>query len=338
MNITCPRCGFSRELPADRLPVRAVIATCPRCACRFRFSVETGVLETLDAPTARASAPGQDDPLPPGAIVPGRSPEPAASGTDAAAEDGGARGAGGASGQPEPEEESMRQTASRAYAREAARMEPEEQQDGERSIEINPWDAAPGHDGWLAAFYQTVMRVMFAAPRFFGALNAEAPPLRALGFYLIICVLQTVVERFWGSMLLAVMAPSMATDPQLEKALILLAPQTNLAMALLRRTAFLVLQLYVFSALIHLAYRLVAPNQTSFPLVFQIMAYSSAPALLCVIPGLGSLAGMIWGLACMAVGCRAALRLNWPQTLLGFVPVCLVTAPMLLQLLAAVQS
>ena len=51
-----------------------------------------------------------------------------------------------------------------------------------------------------------------------------------------------------------------------------------------------------------------------------------------------ALAGMIWGLACMAVGCRAALRLNWPQTLLGFVPVCLVMAPMFLQLLSAVQA
>ena len=67
------------------------------------------------------------------------------------------------------------------------------------------------------------------------------------------------------------------------------------------------------------------------------MVYSSAPALLCVIPALGSLAGMVWGLACMAVGCRAALRLNWPQTLLGFVPVCMVMGPMILQLLYAVQ-
>ena len=77
MNITCPQCGFSRELPADRLPARAVIATCPKCACRFRFSPEGGVLETLDAPAPRdgaatAGMAGQDDPLPPGAIVPGR--------------------------------------------------------------------------------------------------------------------------------------------------------------------------------------------------------------------------------------------------------------------------
>ena len=341
MNIICPRCGFSRELPADRLPARAVIATCPKCACRFRFSAEAGMLEILDAPPARAAAPGQDDPPPPGAVVPGRDPEHAAAETASAANSDSARRAGAAQGQPEhsgPEEEDIRRTASRAYAREAARLEAETVRDSGSRTGANPWEAAPGGDGWLAAFYQTAMRVMFAAPRFFGALNPEAPHLRALSFYLIVCVLQTVVERFWGGMFLSIMAPSAATDPQLEKMLALLAPQTNLAMTLLLRTAFLVLQLYVFSALIHLAYRFVAPGRASFPLLFQVMAYSSAPALLCVIPGLGSLAGMIWGLACMAVGCRAALRLNWPQTLLGFVPVCLVTAPMLLQLLSAVQS
>ena len=338
MNIICPQCGFSRELPADRLPARAVMATCPKCACRFRFSAEAGVLETLDAPTARAAAPGEDDPLPPGAIVPGRSPEHTAAETADTTEDGGGRRTESAPGQAEPEEEDIRRTASKAYAREAARLEPETERDAGHTVEANPWETAPGRNGWLAAFYQTVMRVMFAASRFFGALNPEAPQLRALSFYLVVCVFQTVVERFWGGMLLTIMAPSAATDPQLEKMLALLAPQTNLAMTLLLRTALLVLQLYVFSGLVHLAYRFVAPDRTSFPLVFQVMAYSSAPALLCVIPGLGSLAGMIWGLACMAVGCRAALRLNWPQTLLGFVPVCLVMAPMFLQLLSAVQA
>lgn len=341
MNIICPRCGFSRELPADRLPARAVIATCPKCACRFRFSAEAGVLEILEAPSVRDMADGQDDPLPPGAVVPGRAPAHAPTENAVAAQGDNARRSEPARTQPEhaePEEEDLRRAASRAYAREAARLEPEAERETGRAVEANPWQAAPGRDGWPAAFYQTAMRVMFAAPRFFSALNPEAQQLRALSFYLIVCVLQTVVERFWGGMFLAVMAPSAATDPQLEKMLALLAPQTNLAMTLLLRTALLVLQLYVFSALIHLAYRFIAPDRAGFSLVFQVMAYSSAPALLCVIPGLGSLAGMIWGLACMAVGCRAALRLNWPQTLLGFVPVCLVMGPMLLQLLSAVQA
>ncbi|WP_022657009.1 YIP1 family protein [uncultured Desulfovibrio sp.] len=341
MNIICPQCGLSRELPADRLPpARAVIATCPKCACRFRFSAEAGVLETLDVPAARAAAPGEDDPLPPGAIVPGRGPAHTAAEIADTMEGGGRRNGSAPDHpeQPEPEEEDIRRTASRAYAREAARLDPETERGAGNAVEANPWETAPGRDGWPAAFYQTAMQVMFAAPRFFGALNPEAPQLRALSFYLVVCIFQTVVERFWGGMLLSIMAPSAATDPQLGKMLALLAPQTNLAMTLLLRTALLVLQLYVFSALVHLAYRFVAPDRTSFPLVFQIMSYSSAPALLCVIPGLGSLAGMIWGLACMAVGCRAALRLNWPQTLLGFVPVCLVMAPMLLQLLSAVKS
>lgn len=104
MNITCPRCGFSRQVPADRLPARAVIATCPHCACRFRFGPSTGEHEVLpDAPQAEqqetahggnagtpaasaqdaapdvdgpspARGPEEDDPLPPGAIVPGSSP------------------------------------------------------------------------------------------------------------------------------------------------------------------------------------------------------------------------------------------------------------------------
>ena len=61
--------------------------------------------------------------------------------------------------------------------------------------------------GWLP-FIRRSCRVMFAAPRFFGSLNPEAPQLRALCFYLIICVVQTVVERFWGGILLAIMPPA----------------------------------------------------------------------------------------------------------------------------------
>ena len=101
MNITCPRCGFSRELPADRLPSKAVIATCPHCACRFRLVPGVGVMDVLSEPEHPIENPahngdsqvaaarpeklgaephgrgawqsGDDDPLPPGAIVPGHS-------------------------------------------------------------------------------------------------------------------------------------------------------------------------------------------------------------------------------------------------------------------------
>lgn len=394
MNITCPRCDFSREVPADRLPARAVIATCPHCRCRFRFAPGQGVLEVLpetmdhehvaaagDTDPRMGSQPGfqaasgatrpdapdeEDDPLPPGAIVPGRDlpqsrngglPGPdavhAALGSSDPADAGDVpQGAKGADVAPAggDEEEDIRVAASKAYAREAARPDldtapdtarhapGEGWEEAQRRSGGNPWEAAPEPDGWLSAFYQTSIRVMFAAPRFFAALRPAAPQLRVLCFFLVISVVQVVVERAWAGMLLTLMAPSAATDPELEKLLSMLAPQISLPMTLLLKTGFSVLQLYLFSGLVHLAYRFMVPARADFSLVFQIMAYSAAPALLCVIPLLGSLAGFVWGLACMLVGCRTALKLTWPQTLLGFAPVFLLLGPLLLQIILAIQS
>jgi len=37
MRITCPQCGFFRELPDNKVPVTSTMATCPKCRHRFRF-------------------------------------------------------------------------------------------------------------------------------------------------------------------------------------------------------------------------------------------------------------------------------------------------------------
>ena len=56
----------------------------------------------------------------------------------------------------------------------------------------------------------------------------------------------------------------------------------------------------------------------------QDSSNSSAPMLLCVVPVLGYLAGFIWCLASIAIGCRAAFRLSWAQTIAGCLPVVLL--------------
>ncbi|AMV71292.1 hypothetical protein JCM30471_31280 [Desulfuromonas carbonis] len=50
MNLTCPHCGFQRELPADRLPRVAVRVTCPRCREQFRFEPPAPMPPELPAP------------------------------------------------------------------------------------------------------------------------------------------------------------------------------------------------------------------------------------------------------------------------------------------------
>lgn len=366
MQIRCPSCGYTREMPENRLPEGTVVATCPQCHGRFRFSKRGGVTGTAPAaaapkapaakratridgqapctpPEAPAPAPRRregDDPLPPGAIIPGRGmPEEDKAGApapDAASrETPGPAKAGDTEREPERDEEAP---TAHARADEEAQEADEGEEAGdegpgeeEEEASFNPWDYAPQPNGWLSAFYQTCLRVMFAASRFFGDLRPQ-PVLRALVFYLVICVIQILVERVWGMVFLSYFAPAGQADPQLQKVVELLSAQSNLALTLLLRCGFLTLQLYLFAGLLTLCWRFIAPGRAEFSVVFQVLAYAEAPGILCLVPVAGSVVGLVWGLVCVFVGCRAALRLSWGQTILGFVPLALLVLPSLLQL------
>lgn len=282
MNIQCPKCGFSRDVPKERLPGKNVIATCPRCGERF----------SLQMPQGTGAAPDNS------------------------------------------EEEDIRVVASRAYQREAERFEREaagEKKEAPENSDINPWDTAPGRAGWLASFYQTVLRVMFAAPFFFSHLKPKTGLGKAVAFFLIVSVFHLIMQHVWGNILLASLPPAINDDPQLEQLLKLLASRDNFLPGILVDTAILVLQLYVFTLLLFLAYRLLAPGKATFALLFQIVSYSSAPSLLCVIPVLGAIAGMFWSLGCLLSGCRAALGLDWARTVTGFLPILFLVAPIFIQ-------
>ena len=55
MRITCPQCGFFRELPDNKVPLSSTMATCPKCRHRFRFRPE----HDASSPE-RASSPRED--------------------------------------------------------------------------------------------------------------------------------------------------------------------------------------------------------------------------------------------------------------------------------------
>lgn len=347
MKIVCPQCAFGRDIPDERLPAKSVIATCPRCKHRFRVSTAGVVSEdglaagSSASPTgADSAAPatdmpprthGDDDPLPPGAIIPRAEeasstammpPVPPATSAPVHADQ-----------TLDNEAEARQRAAAEAYARQA---EANAEQEGVDNFAIdNPWENP--RDGYPAAFYQTSMRVMFAAPRFFAGLMPTATQWRPLVFYLVVGVLQIVIERLWGGVLSSALAPAAGSDPQLQNLLQMLAPETSLAMTVLLRSAMITLELFFAAALYHLVFRLVTPNNANFSLVFQVLAYSSAPALLCIVPVAGSIVGFIWGLACSFIGCRYALRLSLNQTVLALVPLYLLGIPLIFYLLQGIQ-
>ncbi|MBO4334756.1 MAG: hypothetical protein J5846_02835 [Desulfovibrio sp.] len=295
MKITCPDCAFSKDVASEDLPAKTVMVTCPVCDCRFRFSPVQGVLATVRHGHGREEP--VDDPLPKGAIIV-KTPEPEAE-----------------QEQTEPLNERPKSLGT-------------EQQDFARSLVRgpqnagNPWDRAPGRIGWIASFYQTCMRVMLAAPRFFGALSARKSCNAALIFYLLVCSLELLASFIWMNIFRSAMAD--AADPQLKALLQLLAPDSNVLFFLLQQLAFATIKVYLTSGLFYLVFSLIAPQKNSFSLLFQITAYSVAPQVLAVVPIAGNLAGSLWSLACLAIGLRRALALSWPQILAGFLPFMLL--------------
>ena len=336
MKIICPVCGFTRDVDEGKLPSAAAIATCPRCKERFRFreSVATDRNEPLErsasVPEAvKVQAPDDNFP-PPGAVVPPRKRDLLDEELFSHPRDKGSPRSSSVPSDEEDRQESRRQAAE-AYRR-TAELPPLP----DMQVLPNPWEYQ--HDGYCVAFYQTVVSVLFAAPRFFAGLVPQTRLARALLFYLIVGLIQIFVEQFWLAVFAKVLAPRVESDPQFAQLLTVLSREMSLPLFVLARTAFISFELFLAAILYHMMFRVIVPGKANFSLVFQVIAYASAPALLGVIPVLGMLAGFIWSIACSIVGCRYALRISWAQTALALGPLYLLIFFLFLQASVAAHS
>lgn len=304
MKITCPDCGFFRELSSDRAPSRPVVATCPKCGCRFRFLPEDASSHLLqhgtppEAPDFRS----EEVILPPGAIVPGETP--ADSRRDVPARPAPVQDDAPARPDDAAAEDAPRPSRNRKNRRHAPSDE-----------DANPWDVAPVPSGYISAFYQTTLRVMFGGGRFFARLNPDAPQWRALLYYIAVVLVLVCTQLFWTHMSREMLEQSLPPDNAFGM-LIRFALNQPLLYGLTSVASF-VFQLYILSALLLLGFRLAGVRHAAFHVIFQVVAYSAAPVLLCLIPVLGVQVGIIWSLACIITGCRMALGLDWTRTLMG---------------------
>lgn len=334
MNITCPQCGFCRPFPPDRAPAHSVIATCPQCSCRFRFHPQDGSSEAL-APVRETPAPAPDD-LPPGAIVPGRGHDDGDDRREPVQDDLPPFRPRAARQDDTDEEDAERFQDRHALKDEEALEDDEDGDDRPGRPSGNPWDMAPEPAGWPVAFYRTATRIMFGAPAFFSCLRPHRRSLRALGFYLIVSLILSVVQLLWMRGMTSMLVDG-GMDPQMQQMMAsTLGLQESMPLFVLKQLAFVTLQLYGQSALLYLMFRLTLRDKPDFDLIFQVSAYGVAPMLLCVIPVLGALTGLVWSLACTLVGYKTALRLNWVQTLVGYAPVFLLEFFLLLQVMKMV--
>ena len=338
MLIRCPECTYERELDATQIPDSAVMATCPLCSTRFRFReqvVDAEAVRQKSAATPWASGAGEDDPLPPGAIVPPlaqerQKPEDAqASRRESTRTDNARHDAGNASAAPKDKEAQFAE-----YLRQSrtGEEEPRASEESKRSLfsgggrSAIPWEYADMQQLPLA-LYHTLLRALFAVPAFFSAVGeSRATLLRPCLFFILLRLFESVMQRFWW---LAAIREKMAfiEDPQTLASLDSLAQSMSLSMLLVIAPPLLVIQLMLYSGLFHMVLRLIQPAKANFATTLRVVAYASAPCVFSLvplnyltIPGTGVHIISLWVAICCFMGIKHAHRLNWSQAAAITVP------------------
>jgi len=193
-----------------------------------------------------------------------------------------------------------------------------------------PWER-PDRYNPVVALYQTILRVMFGAPRFFAAVpSAEGGLGRPLLFYLLLGLFQTLMQYMWFRMSIEARAPFI-TDPQMQEMLGSMAQNMSLPLTLLFSPVLFTFQLVAFAGVFFLMVRLVQPEQAAFAVLFRVVAYSAAPMILYVVPVVGPLVATLWFAVSCLIGVRYALDLSWSRVLLALGPLYAIVFSFLLQ-------
>lgn len=160
MIIRCPECGFAREVPDEKIPAKARLATCPKCGHKFHFKKEQDDFdlegESQGQETEQPSEPPQDSDI--WSALESLNDE-----------------------EPEQEERSFAQE-----ARGRARVGPEG----------TPWEHLDEY-GFFPGFFETIKKVMLSPGQFFNDLTIGGGFNRPLIFYLLVAEIQALAQFFW---------------------------------------------------------------------------------------------------------------------------------------------
>lgn len=316
-----------------------------------------------NTPDAPASAPAAastsedsgDDPLPPGAVIPGaprhEAPEasPEVDRTDRAvppyvqgraddnASPASTKGKGDTKGDVWDAVSSVGDRWRKLYDTHMAQGAPPNQDDGTgQPREGIPWENLDRH-GFFPGLYQTILRVMFGAPRFFTQIGSDGPSMRPVAFFILLGIFQSLMERLWYITTFNMLGPSI-DDPQLHALLGGIAQEFGIGATLMLSPFTLILQLVCVTGAYHFMMRLVQPDKAHFGTMLRVVSYSAAPTVVSIVPLLGPTVGSLWFVACTVIGVKHAYRLPWSRVLLALGPLYILAIAVGVQMLKMVVA
>lgn len=269
MNITCPKCGFGRTINEEKLPPKAVMATCPKCRHRFKFR-EIAPVEHIEPKT--------DSPPAAPAIDPEIKDTPEQPSGPVQAEQETAPPQPGESSPTPPHDEDL-------WNELAALKEDDEEDDSYAEHQPEPslplWERVDS--GYPRAFVQTFLEVLANPKIFFSAMPVGYGIVKPLLFFLIIVQAVALSQAIWQ--LLGIIPPS-ALTANLDNTL-------QAALSLILYPLEVCIFLFLDTAMNHFFLRLFKADTKGFEGTFRAGTYSSAPMLLMIVPYIGLPLAMI---------------------------------------------
>ena len=274
MNITCPKCGFGRTVSAEKLPPKAVMATCPKCQHRFKFrEIPAEYIEPKTDSTEQAAAAAPEIPSSP---APASFPTPEAQSSTSPPPT-----------PPAPPEEDL-------WSELAALKEDDDEPGSENRSEpsLPVWERVSSD--YPRAFAQTFLDVVATPKAFFSAMPVGHGFLRPLLFFLIIIQAVALSQAIWQ--LLGILPPSVITE-NLNQTL-------QVALVLVLYPLEVCLFLFLDTAINHFFLRLFGADTKGFEGTYRAVVYSSVPMLLMIIPYIGLPLAMIGTVVYKFLGLR----------------------------------
>jgi len=160
MLIRCPECDFARQVPDEKIPPKAQLATCPKCGHKFYFKKAPDEFDLEVEPDEQESASEQ--------------PEKKDSDIWSALES--------------LNDDEFEQEAPGGFATRESR--PETEPTGA------PWEHLDSY-GFFPGFFETIKKVMLAPVQFFSNLDIGGGFNRPLIFYLLVAEIQALAQFMW---------------------------------------------------------------------------------------------------------------------------------------------
>ncbi|BBD08641.1 YIP1 family protein [Desulfovibrio ferrophilus] len=363
MDITCPNCQFSRQVPDDKIPGRSVNATCPQCGNKFRFrtpdeqaepSASVPVPEQQESPSVEAlpteeAVQAQPSPAPEGIATSKASP---------LQENNEVVHAAGHPVEPQASEDSPEQRPDTETA------PPTKQQDktsgdtggpsdiwqklddlgkthpgrtpenGSYRIQGAPEESetvpVPFEDlerfGFFGGLWETVRRTLFNPGLFFEAMPLNTSLARPLVFYVLLGELAYMFMAIWESAGLDPFA--YFAGPGQEAAAAsdagFYAALSGHFLMMFIMPMFLFAAIYVNAGIVHLLLKIFRAGDSGFRATFRVCCYANATGLLYAVPFVGIPLSFLWQITVIVAGLKAVHRTSYFSVLLAYSPIILL--------------